>query len=125
MSESPLPPPPPDSVAEKNVGGAVAEIAGIVSFLSGALSLILILIVFAQAFINEDLFSAPQLPPNQYWIVYLLLTAAGLPFVGLAMGIATLFQPPRNRIFAISGIALNAFLLLGACCVMGLALLTL
>ena len=122
MSETPLDI-SPASPPEKTAGGAIPEIMGIVSFASGLLALLLGIILTAQIFINDELFSATELAPNQYWIAYLFVIAAGLPFVGLATGIGTLFQPPRHKVFAISGIALNAFLLIGACCVFTLAVM--
>ena len=108
----------------KTDSSKLSEIAGAVSLALGVISLLLIALVIVGALIDSTLFVEPELQPNQYWVAFFLVFSAVLPFLGAALGIGALFQPSERKLFAISGVTLNAFLLIGVCCVLTLVLLS-
>jgi hypothetical protein len=108
----------------KTDSSKLSEIAGAVSLALGVISLLLIALVIVGALIDSTLFVEPELQPNQYWVAFFLVFSAVLPFLGVALGIGALFQPSEHKLFAISGVTLNAFLLIGVCCVLTLVVLS-
>jgi hypothetical protein len=114
--------PPPPQIAEPPASGHSP--LGIVSFVIGLLATFLLCAALGLSMYTNSASLAYQTHQTVLQVVgFMALCSGGVGFIGLVLGIVSVVQKGKNKLFGIIGLVLCALNVIGLCLIMGLGVI--